>query len=145
MKKSLKNLSVCVLVLICFQTQAIIIDPVSVQHKKIPTAEEVVQKQLQAYNSRDLEGFVACFSDDVEVLMFPEQVLYQGKDQLRASYQSFFENTPDLYCELIDRSVNGNKVKDEIKITRLKKTKPMKTTVMYVVEEGLITKMYFVN
>ena len=29
--------------------------------------EAIVQRQLEAYNARDLERFVACYGDDVRV------------------------------------------------------------------------------
>ena len=144
MRNSLRLITLCICVLAASHSQASNID-IFITPIDVPTAEEVVQKQLKAYNSRDLEGFLACFSNDVEVYMFPDKLLYNGKEELKASYSNFFTNTPDLYCELVDRNVNGNKVKDEVMITRLKKTKPMKTTIMYVIEEGLITKMYFIN
>ena len=106
--------------------------------------ETIVQKQMKAYNTRDIETFASCFTEDVEVYTFPDQLMYKGKGQLKTSYEGFFKNTPHLYCELVERTVNGNRVKDEVLITRLKGTKPMKTTILYEVEDGLISKMYFI-
>ena len=144
MKRFLRFTTLCICFLAVNQLQAININHPFV-FIDVPTAEEVVQKQFKAYNARNLDTFLSCFSDDVVVYLFPDQLLYNGKAELKKSYSNFFTNTPDLYCELVDRNVNGNKVKDEVMITRVKKTKPMKTTIMYVVEEGLITKMYFIN
>ncbi len=107
--------------------------------------ETIVAKQLRAYSARDLKAFLICFSDEVEVYTFPDQLMYKGKEKLEETYRAFFQNTPDLQCELVNRSANGNHVKDEILITRMKKMEPMKVTVMYVVEDGLIAKMYFIS
>jgi hypothetical protein len=107
------------------------------------TPETVIQKQWNAYNSRNINAYVNCFSEDVEVYMFPKQLLYKGKDKLREHYENFFQITPDLYGEVQNRSVNGNVVKEEVLITRAKKTEPAKATIVYEVEDGLITKMYF--
>lgn len=111
----------------------------------VVSPEAVVQKQLRAYNTRDIDTFLSCFSDEVEVYAFPDQLMYKGKEKMRSNYEGFFTNTPYLYCELVDRTVNGNKVKDEVRITRIKGTKPMKATIMYQIEDGLIAKMYFIN
>ncbi|MCU0445997.1 MAG: nuclear transport factor 2 family protein [Microscillaceae bacterium] len=105
--------------------------------------ETIIQKQWNAYNSRDIGTFTACFSDEVEVYMFPNQLLYTGKQKIREHYEDFFKTTPDLYCEVINRSINGNVVKDEVLITRQRKAEPAKATIIYQVEDGLISKMYF--
>jgi len=105
--------------------------------------ETVIQKQWNAYNSRDLSAFASSFSDEVEVYMFPSQLLYKGKAELKAHYADFFENTKDLYSEVISRTVNNNWVKDEVMITRQKNTEPSKATIYYQIEDGLISKMYF--
>jgi hypothetical protein len=105
--------------------------------------ETIIQKQWNAYNSRNIGTFVSCFSDEVEVYMFPNQLMYSGKQKLREHYEDFFTNTPQLYCEVVSRSINGNVVKDEVLITRQRKTEASKATIVYQVEDGLISKMYF--
>lgn len=109
------------------------------------TPEALAQKQHQAYCNRDLEGFIACFSEDVEVFIFPDALLYKGKEKLRKTYDEFFKSTPNLECSLVERTVNGNKVMEKLNISRQKKTKPMVSNIMYIVEDGLITKMYFLT
>jgi hypothetical protein len=49
--------------------------------------ETIIQKQWNAYNSRNIGTFVSCFSDDVEVYMFPNQLIYTGKQKLREHYE----------------------------------------------------------
>jgi hypothetical protein len=142
MKKSILVCLVCGLVFAGIQTTDARIHPLSVKYLFNP--ETVVQKQHNAYNSRNIDAFAATFSDDVEVYMFPNELMYKGKEKLRESYESFFKSTPDLYSELVSRTVTGNKVKDEVLITRVKGSKPMKATIYYQIEDGLITKMYFV-
>ena len=34
-----------------------------------------VEKQLAAYNKRDLETYVSCFHEDIEVYLFPQSTL----------------------------------------------------------------------
>lgn len=107
--------------------------------------ETIVQKQLRAYNSRNLEKFIACFSDDVKVYSFPNKMLYEGKDKLKSNYETFFNNTPGLSADLIERTVTGNRVMDKVLISRVKGAEATKAHIMYEVEDGLIAKMYFIN
>ena len=44
----------------------------------IPTPEELVQQQLNAYNGHDLEAFLAVFAEDVKVYV-DNEFKYQGK------------------------------------------------------------------
>ncbi len=75
--------------------------------------EMVVQRQLNAYNARDIEAFLSTYSDDVELINADGKVIMAGKEQMRQSYGSMFDNTPNLYCEIKDRKVEGNRVTDQ--------------------------------
>ena len=56
---------------------------------------QVVQRQLEAYNNRDIDAFMALFSDDATLLSFPgDQVLAKGKAQVKEVYQKLFESSP---------------------------------------------------
>ena len=44
--------------------------------KSIP--EKLVQQQLIAYNARNIEAFLEPYSDEVELYMFPNQLLGKG-------------------------------------------------------------------
>jgi hypothetical protein len=68
-----------------------------------------VQAQLDAYNARDLERFVACYADDVQLYRPPaaEPVL-QGKAAMAAHYAAHRFKLPLLHAELVNRMVLGN-------------------------------------
>lgn len=51
--------------------------------------EHLAQQQLDAYNSSDLEAFVACYHPDVRVLTGDAQTI-SGIDGFRNRYQSLF-------------------------------------------------------
>ena len=76
-------------------------------------AEKIVQEQLEAYNNRDIDAFAGTYADDVELYQFPKTFQSKGKPKLVQQYGAFFENTPDLHCEIKNRIVIGNKVIDE--------------------------------
>ena len=114
-------------------------------HKKSlnTDAEKVVQDQLDAYNSRNIEAFVNTYSDNVKVFDFPDKPLFEGKDKMHESYGSFFESTPDLNCEIKNRIVIGNKVIDEEYLTI--NGINYKAVAIYEVENGKIANVTFIR
>ncbi len=81
-------------------------------------AHELAQKQLEAYNNRDIEQFMSVYSDSVKVFSFPDELIMNGHQEMKQRYETMFQNTPDLHCELIKRMVQGNTVIDQELVTR---------------------------
>lgn len=52
--------------------------------KETPLA--LVQRQLNAYNARNLEAFLEPYSDDVELYQFPDKLISKGKEDMRKGY-----------------------------------------------------------
>ncbi len=103
----------------------------------------IVQKQLDAYNARDIDAFVATFSETVELYNHPNTLIGKGSDQLKERYQRFFEATPDLNCEIKNRIVLGNKVIDEEYITA--NGSNFSAVAIYEVKNGKIAKVTFIR
>ena len=115
-----------------------------IHDKKISDDPEIiVQKQLDAYNARDIDAFVATYSDDVEVFDFPNDLRFKGTDKLRKGYADFFEKTPDLHCQLKNRMVVGNIVIDEEYLTL--NGAHLNAVAIYEIENGKIAKVTFVR
>ncbi|WP_190809133.1 nuclear transport factor 2 family protein [Flagellimonas sp. S3867] len=106
-------------------------------------SESVVQTQLDAYNARDIDAFMATFSDDIELLNFPNKLAQKGTLKMKASYEEFFESTPDLHCEIKNRIVIGNKVIDEEFVTA--NGSSFGAVAIYEVENGKIAKVTFLR
>lgn len=72
-----------------------------------------VQRQLDAYNARDLDRFVAEYTDDVKVFRPPaaEPVL-SGKAAFADHYARNRFTLPGLHADVVHRIVAGNKVVD---------------------------------
>lgn len=105
--------------------------------------EKLVQKQLDAYNSRNIEAFLDTFSNEVAVYNFPLELRYKGIEKMREKYTGFFESTPDLHCEIRNRIVIGNKVIDEEYVTA--NGNSFSACAIYEVENGKITKVTFLR
>ncbi len=76
------------------------------------TPEQLAQAQLEGYNNRDIEAFLAPYSDTVKIYNFPAELTTQGKEAMRTGYSNMFDNLPDLHCTLLNRMVSGNTVID---------------------------------
>lgn len=105
--------------------------------------ENIVQKQLDAYNNRDLKALLDTYSDEVEVYNFPNELLYKGKQKMEEGYTSFFDSSPDLHCEIKKRIIIGNKVIDEEYITA--NGTSFSAVAIYEVKNGKIVKVTFVQ
>ncbi|WP_418499078.1 amidohydrolase family protein [Flagellimonas sp.] len=104
---------------------------------------DLAQRQLNAYNLRNIEAFLEPYAEDVEVYAFPNQLLYKGKETMRKQYAQMFKNTPDLHCELRERIVQGNVVIDKERVQFGPET--VEAVAMYHVENGKIKKVYFIQ
>jgi hypothetical protein len=98
----------------------------------------VVQRQLDAYNARDLTAFLACYGENICTYRppSPEPVL-AGKHALGRFYAEHRFNLPALHAELVKRMVLGNKVIDHERITGVR-DHPFEVAVVYEVVDGLI-------
>ncbi|MGB5821742.1 MAG: nuclear transport factor 2 family protein [Saonia sp.] len=103
----------------------------------------IVQKQLDAYNARDIDAFMATYSENIKLFNFPNKLFSEGQEKMRESYAGFFESTPDLNCEIKNRIVIGNKVIDEEYLT-INGTN-FSAVAIYEVENGKISKVTFVQ
>jgi len=105
--------------------------------------EQVVQAQLEAYNARDIDAFMATFDTDASLWNFGEtEPIAAGSDALRAIYQRVFEQSPNLHSTVINRTVIGTKVIDyEVIVGRTSGDQtPLHLVMIYEVKNGKIVK-----
>ena len=76
-----------------------------------------VDEHVQAYNARDLERFVACFSPDCVMEDARGTVVARGHADLRTHFGRLFAESPGLHCAVAHRVRVGEYVVDEERIT----------------------------
>lgn len=76
-----------------------------------------VEAQLVAYNARDVDAFMPCFTEDCVVEDGEGKVLMQGNDAMRNSYKAMFAANPELHCHVVTRIRAGEYVIDEERVT----------------------------
>lgn len=106
--------------------------------------EVVVQRQLDAYNAKDLEAWLATYAEDAQQFEHPAKLLASGRAQIRARSEARFSE-PDLHARLIKRTVMGPVVIDHEDVTRNFPEGPgrIELVCIYVVEQGLIQTASF--
>jgi hypothetical protein len=77
----------------------------------------VVQRQLDAYNAKNIEALLETYAPDAEQYTLHGERLAQGHEQLRARFLARFAE-PDLRARLLSRVVMGQIVVDYELITR---------------------------
>ena len=106
------------------------------------TPLELVQLQLDAYNSRDLATFLTAFSDRVQSYRLPDMTLVlDGKEAFGAFHATNRFVHEGLRADLVNRMVVGNRVIDHELIHGLG-PEPMETAVIFEVVDGLIEKVF---
>jgi hypothetical protein len=105
--------------------------------------EALVQRQLNAYNAHNIDAFLETYADDVELINFPGKPRSAGKQSMRTRYGTSFKSTPDLYCEIVSRTVLGNKIIDHERVRA--NNKAFDAVAIYEVENGLIKRVTFIQ
>lgn len=77
----------------------------------------VVQRQLDAYNRKDVDALVDLYAGDAELLEQSGTVLARGSAALRARFAARFQE-PNLHAALLHRAVCGSMVVDHERVTR---------------------------
>lgn len=108
-----------------------------------PQPEIPVQRQLEAYNAKDLAAFIACYHNDIAIYRMPATTpSLVGRDALAAFYQSERFTIATLRAEVLNRMVAGSKVIDHERVHGLA-DHPSEVVVVYEVQDGLILNAWF--
>lgn len=104
----------------------------------------LAQAQLDAYNSQNIEAFMQCYADTVEVFDFETgELLFSGAAAMHTRYAKLFENK-DIHAELVKRMVHGNFVIDEESVSGMGPDR-VHAIAMYQIFDGSIQKVWFIK
>lgn len=140
------NRLICLVPLLCLLASCASVPSVPQgvsQPQAVNEAEALVQRQVDAYNKRDLEAFLDSYADDAEAFNFPARLMGSGKKVFRDIYGELFSQTPDLSVVISKRIVQGRFVIDEEHVTA--GGKKIKATAIYQIEPGKIRRVWFIE
>jgi len=105
--------------------------------------EAVVQRQLDAYNSRDIDALLAIYADGAQMFEHPATLLASGSAALRERFAARFTE-PNLEATLLKRMVMGSIVVDHERVTRTfpEGSGKVELLMIYEVQNGRITKAW---
>jgi hypothetical protein len=101
--------------------------------------DDPVQAQLDAYNARDIDAFVAAYAPDVVITDSTGRAIMAGHETIREEYGALFEASPDLRAEVLGRVAAGDWTVDQERVSRGKETREV--LVAYQVTDGLISRV----
>jgi hypothetical protein len=107
---------------------------------------DVIQRQLSAYNAKDINGLLATYAVDAEQYTLHGERLAKGHEEMRPRFLARFAE-PDLNARLMSRTVMGNIVVDFESITRnfSEGSGTMEMLCIYEIKNGLIQKVSFAS
>lgn len=105
--------------------------------------EQVVQKQLETYNNRDIDGFMSVIDQNISMLDFSTgKVTLEGYASCKKVYSELFEASPELHSKILTRTVFDNIVIDHEYITGRKGSHiPIELVLIYEVKNEKICKI----
>lgn len=110
--------------------------------------EDVVQRQLNAYNARDTEAFALTYAPNVTIRTIPESASNpSGRDYVKSRWGEMFLKRPDSAVRIPKRITQGPFVidqEDHMHRWDPKKTGPAGTAI-YEVRDGLIQTVWFLK
>jgi len=99
---------------------------------------EVIERQLQAYNARDLDRFLAEYSEEIRAFRPPAiEPSIVGKNAFGEFYATQRFNRPELHADVLNRMVLGSFVIDHERISGIQ-DQPFEVAIVYQVVDGLI-------
>jgi hypothetical protein len=106
--------------------------------------EIVVQRQLDAYNAKDLEAWLSTYAQDAKQYELAGNLLADGLAAIRVRSATRFQE-PNLHARLLSRTVLGNIVIDHEDVTRTlpEGAAQVELVCIYVVERGKIQSATF--
>jgi hypothetical protein len=115
--------------------------PPNSQREEPMAAEHVVQRQYDAYNRHDLDAFVAAHAPNVRAYSYPDSLLFEGRDSLRARFGRLFSSAPQVHANIDSRMALGNIVVWKETATGLPEGKTNTGIFVWEVHNGQITRI----
>lgn len=109
------------------------------------TTVQLVQRQLEAYNARDIDAFLACYAPGIRVEDLDGERVLDGHGAVARHYRALFADNPGLRASLLDRISVGEYVIDEELVDGRADGRTLHVAAVYRVVDGLIASVRFIR
>ena len=107
---------------------------------------KLIDIQLDAFNKKDINRFLACYHDESQAFMLDTgEVLTTGKEELQKAMVQSFRDKPDAVTSVMETIVQKDMVVNLEKIENYIEGKVIKVLTLYEVKDNLITRVWFSN
>lgn len=108
------------------------------------TPSDVVQRQVNAYNARNMEAFITTYSSDAKLFQCPNQLLASGREEIRKRYERLFSGTRPLHAQILQRISAGRTVIDQERSTGLSDARTSEGFAIYEVTDRLVRNVMLI-
>lgn len=109
------------------------------------TANEIVQRQFDAYNAQDMEAMLATYADDCIIADLNGAITQRSKAELGARYAKTFAEFPKNRARSVNRMALGDTVIDHEHVERSPEGPFFEAICIYTIRNGLIARVDFVK
>lgn len=108
-----------------------------------PSPLQIVNARMAAYNDHDIDGFLAVYSEDIQIYTYPNIALgTKGKAHLRGIFEPLFAEG-QVSVEIHQQITQGNYVINHETVTYA--GNDTKYVSIYEVRDGLVVSVQFVR
>lgn len=107
------------------------------------TSSELIQRQLDAYNTQDVTAFLECFAADAVLGALNGEVTQTGLDAIRARHEELFYQYPKNQAKLLNRIDLGSIVIDHEDVTRAPGGERFQVAAIYTITDGKIARVNY--
>jgi hypothetical protein len=109
----------------------------------LKSPEAVVQRQLEAFNARDLDALLAAYAEDAQLFEHASTLVASGSVELRERFGARFRE-PNLHATLLNRIVVGAVIIDHERVTRTfaEGAGDLELVMIYEIKDGRIARAW---
>lgn len=104
---------------------------------------ELVQKQLDAYNTQNIEAFMACYGEDAVLAGLNGEITHRGFAAIRKRHEDLFYAFPKNHARLANRIDLGATVIDHEVVERAPGGDRFEVAAIYTLKGGRIVRVDF--
>lgn len=104
---------------------------------------DLVQRQLDAYNSQNIDAFLACYADDAVLAGLNGDVTQTGIAAIRKRHEDLFYEFPKNRAKLVNRIDLGSTVIDHEQVERSPGGDRFEVAAIYTIRGGKIVRVDF--